>query len=274
MKNYTDLSGLRFGNLTVLFPVHKLDGGYKYVCRCDCGNTSTVESHSLLHGITKTCGCRMNRLGELNHSYKHGLKHKHSRLYRIWKNMKRRCYTPSVPGYRYYGGRGICVCDEWKNDPVAFVNWAIDNGYSENLTIERIDNNGNYSPSNCRWATQKEQAQNTRRSIWFTYKGETHNLEEWANRIGVKPPTLAARLRHHTVEEAMSLPARTSAHKKIEYMGQVKTPTAWAKFFGVGRGRLSRALTRMSVEDAFAMFIPRKPTGEELAEMAEEETHV
>jgi hypothetical protein len=207
MANFTNLSGLRVGHLTLLFPVKDYEhGGKMYVCKCDCGGVITALSNNLLHGRTKSCGCQRYHSGEENGYYKHGLKNKHPKLYRTWKNMKRRCYTPSASRYDRYGGRGIYVCDEWKDNPVAFVEWSLSNGYSENLSIDRIDNDGPYSPENCRWATPKQQVLNTSKTSIYTYKGKAQPLVSWAEEIGVKPATLRARLQRHTFEEALTMP--------------------------------------------------------------------
>lgn len=143
------------------------------------------------------------KLGSGN--YKHGLRHK--RIYNIWRNMWHRCTNPSDPGYRNYGGRGISVCKEWK-DPKVFADWAYKNGYSDNLTIDRIDVNGNYEPSNCRWATYATQANNKTNSVFIEYNGESHTFAEWEKITGISSKTIWARIRHYGwgVEEALSAP--------------------------------------------------------------------
>ena len=117
-----------------------------------------------------------------------------SRLYNSWKHMKERCNNPSCRDYRHWGGRGITVCEAWNSDFLAFKEWALANGYEEGLTIDRVNNDGNYEPSNCRWATKKEQSNNKRDLHYITYKGETKTLSEWSVITGVAVTTLYMRL--------------------------------------------------------------------------------
>lgn len=135
-----------------------------------------------------------------------------SKLYSSWKHMKERCGNPSCRGYRYWGGRGIAVCDEWKNDFLAFKEWALANGYKEGLTIDRIDNDGNYEPSNCRWTTMAEQSRNRNYTNKLTYNGETKILADWARETGVSATTIYMRINAYgwSVEKALT----TATQKK------------------------------------------------------------
>ena len=193
-----DLTGKRFGRLVVVgYYGKKTCGNQKkstWLCNCDCGNQTIVGIGELRDGGTQSCGCIQKEFaGSLNRT--HNLSGKCGRLYPLWKSVKYRCYCKTSKDYANYGGRGIVMCDEWKNDFLVFYNWAISNGYKEDLTIDRIDNNGNYEPSNCRWADWKTQNRNTRRNRLLFYNGKTLCVSEWAETIGIKCGTLFQRIR-------------------------------------------------------------------------------
>ena len=139
------------------------------------------------------------------------------RLYSIWHNMKTRCYTPGSSKYKYYGGRGITVCDEWRNNFPAFYKWAIENGYREDLTIDRKNVNGNYDPSNCQWVDRVHQNNNTRKNHYIVFNGETRTAAEWARKYGISRNLLNVRVRRGwPIEEALFLPAGKRRKKKME----------------------------------------------------------
>lgn len=134
---------------------------------------------------------------------------RHTRLYGIWLQMKNRCFNAKTKRYKDYGGRGITVCDEWRNDFQSFYNWSISNGYDDTLTIDRKDNSGNYEPSNCRWVTVKEQNRNSRQCDMITYKGETHCLKEWSEILGLSYVALKNRKKYGwSIERMFETPVR------------------------------------------------------------------
>lgn len=160
--------------------------------KCECGNTKDIRVEHVISGNTKYCGCHQNQptYGNL----KHGLSK--SRLNNIWYIIKARCLNSSYKEYHLYGGRGIEMCDEWKNNFMEFYNWAINNGYSDNLSIDRIDVNKDYTPSNCRWATVKEQANNKRNNINITINGKTQTLAQWCEELDLNYCTVRNRIKN------------------------------------------------------------------------------
>ena len=208
-----DLTGLVFERLTVVEKVYQ-DKNYRWywLCKCVCGNECVVIGSSLLDGNTKSCGClRTEKL--VSSATKHG-KAKDP-LYPVWQAMRSRCFNINYKCYHNYGGRGITVCDEWKNSFMAFYNWAEIAGYRKGLTLDRIDNNGNYCPENCRWVTQKENNRNTRSNHILTYKGESKLLTVWAEQLNIHPRTLSGRIeRNWSTEKALTTPVRTKYKNK------------------------------------------------------------
>ena len=170
-----------------------------------------------------------------------------TRLYRIWSHMKARCLDPNNVAFNYYGGRGISVCDSWKNSFTEFSNWAKSNGYSSDLTIDRIDVNGNYEPSNCRWASRKEQNRNTRKNIMLTFRGETMCMEDLANKYGITHVKLKWRLEHGwSLEDALlkKTGEKRGNRKYITFKGLTLPFCKMAEHFGISPSTLAVRLRR------------------------------
>ena len=212
MGKIVDIKGKKFGRLTVLECVGIENHKAKWLCVCDCGKRVVVAGSDLRLGNTKSCGCyHSQRAKEVR--TKHGKTE--TRLYSIWTDIKTRCYNKNREKYKIYGARGIKVCDEWVNDFQAFYNWAIENGYQDNLSIDRIDVNSNYEPNNCRWATAKEQANNTRTNHCFIIDNEKLTLKQISEKYNLNYKTLMSRIwRKWDINKAINKPIRKSKCKK------------------------------------------------------------
>lgn len=213
MSKLIDLTGQKFGRLTVVERAEDYVGKsgnrkVRWLCKCECGKEAIIRGCDLKDGHTKSCGCDPKR-----HNKKHGLGG--TRLYSTWNGMKRRCSNPNDKEYKNYGGRGVKVCDEWIDDFTKFYNWAVSHGYDDNLTIDRIDVNGNYEPSNCRWVTMKTQQNNKSNNHLITYNGETHTMKQWSEMTGISYEAIRSRLRKNwTVEKTLTVPVKE--HKKAQ----------------------------------------------------------
>lgn len=211
--------GDTFGDLTVIEILGKIrpqtSNHWYYKVQCKCGTKNIVRGTVLKNGRSAKCRkCAIKRTPNRRIQYKHGMTN--TRLFNIWQSMKERCNTPTSHAYKWYGGRGIKICDEWENDFMAFYNWAINNGYKEILSIDRIDVNGNYEPSNCRWATTKAQANNKRTNRFLTLNGETHTMAEWGIITGIKDYNIENRLNKYgwSVEKTLTTPVIPCKRKK------------------------------------------------------------
>lgn len=195
-----DLTGKTFGRLTVLGLSdlkNTKNRSRLWVCVCTCGNIVIKDTKHLNNGHAKSCGClQKEHMNEFKEKFAGRVTHGMSRerLFRIWSSMIKRCSDEKYVGYMDYGGRGITVCDEWK-DLETFVGWANSHGYSDDLSIDRIDNNSGYCPDNCRWVDNYVQANNKRNNTLITYRNETHTLPEWSRITGIKQCTLRYRLK-------------------------------------------------------------------------------
>lgn len=184
-----DLTGKHFGLLTAIEPVGKNKwGNLLWKCKCQCGNEVVIPSEKLVQGRKRDCGC-METENRSRAASKHGITAGGKpRTFIIWNGMKSRCNNPKSISYKNYGARGIRVCDEWMAF-INFHNWAIANGYADGLEIDRIDNNGNYCPSNCHWVTRSENRKKTRNTHYITMAGETHNVSEWCEILHISKAT-------------------------------------------------------------------------------------
>lgn len=183
---------------------------------------------------------------------KYGTSTRELRLYRIWTDMKRRCYDERCLEYRNYGGRGIEICQEWKNSFEAFRSWAMENGYADDLTIDRIDVNGNYEPSNCYWVTAKEQANNMRTNTLVTYKGETKTLVQWAESFGINYHTLVSRLYQENLPFEEAIKKGNRLLRMITYNGKTQSLSAWTRELGFKEYTLQNRLRKgWTIEEAF-----------------------
>lgn len=196
----SDLQGKKFGKLTVI----KYNNDGTWLCKCDCGNYTNKITANIKRNKYPNCGCEKNY-------WKSNLKHNHchDRIYNIYEKMKSRCYNPNCEDYKDYGARGIKITDEWldKNGFENFYNWAMTNGYSDELSIDRIDVNGNYEPSNCRWATSKTQGNNKRNNHFIEYNGIRHTISEWAEIYNMPYDRLQARISNGwSIEKALLTP--------------------------------------------------------------------
>lgn len=218
--NNQDMIGKRYGRLIVISQAsNNKNKTIEFDCICDCGNKCKANKYRLLNGQKQSCGClHKEQLTERNKNtakYKGESSTEYDRILRIYGAMKHRCYNKNDERYNDYGGRGIIICDEWLNDYFKFKEWALNNGYKDNLSIDRVNVNGNYEPSNCRWCTQKEQMNNTRVNKMLEYKGRTQTLSEWCDELKLNYFRVKARLNtcNMTVEQAFELPKQRLRRK-------------------------------------------------------------
>ena len=202
MKKLNDKIGQVFGRLTVIDALEN----YRVLVKCECGTVKDVYYYDLAYGKTVSCGC-LNRENIIKRSTTHN--NTHTRLYETWKFMKKRCCNSKAIGYHNYGGRGITVCKEWLEFK-PFYDWAINNGYTDELTIDRINVNGNYEPQNCRWITRKEQCFNRRNNHFLTFNGKTQTMKEWSIETGLHYDCIRCRINRYgwSTEKALTTPVK------------------------------------------------------------------
>ena len=196
------MSGKRINRIIVLkrtddYVTPKGQHKTRWLCKCDCGNEFITTATNLRSGQVSSCGCYRDELRREN-GKKNAKHHGYgTRLYRIYRGMWQRCYDKNVKQYSRYGGRGIKICEEWLGEKgfENFRQWALKNGYSDNLSIDRIDNDKGYSKDNCRWCTNKEQMNNRRVNVCLTLNGETHTMAEWSDITGINVATIKSRYR-------------------------------------------------------------------------------
>lgn len=209
--------GKRFGRLLVLEKVGSKSNNHIWLCKCDCGERVERTTDYLNKQRDKaSCGCRWKEI-----CVKHGKTQ--TKLFSVWQSILSRCYYEKNKSYKNYGERGIIVCDEWKNDFQSFYEWSIRNGYNENAnrgecTIDRINNNGNYCPENCRWVTMKKQSNNKRNNVYVEINGVTKSLAEWSDFSGISKSTIKQRYHKGMVGEELIKPVQ-KRRKKDEHRG-------------------------------------------------------
>ena len=235
MKRKKDYIGYSIGCLTVINEVEKKGTERCFLCKCSiCGGTHIRR----LSNIKKqgTCGHKFEQPNYNN-------------IYNAWRSMKKRCYLKSNPNYKYYGARGIKVCDEWLN-PDTFYSWAVHNGYNKGLSIDRIDVNGNYEPNNCRWVDMKIQQNNRRNNKYITYKGETKTMSEWSKLLNLDYKLLKSRLINGwSFDKAISTPKRGAITVVVN--GKANTLRYFAKKYNVPYNTLYARFKRgLSIEEA------------------------
>lgn len=231
-----DLTGQKFGRLEAVRLSEKRSGRKTYwECKCECGNPKTIRTDSLKNGLIRSCGCLKKEQDEKNLDHKRWT-HRESgdRLYSVWNGMHRRCYNPQDSKYGSYGGRGINVCDDW-HDVKKFKDWALNNGYQEDLSIERIDVNGNYEPTNCTWIPISEQAWNKRNTILIKHQGETKCLSEWCKLLELSEGTIRSRYERGETPPKLFRPVGSEHAQRvmIEYQGETLYLKEWCEKLGL-----------------------------------------
>jgi len=260
MQKIPVIIGQTISLLTILKEVETPPNATRKVfCRCVCGIEKEMGYESLRMRKTKSCGClKRNYLGDAKRT--HGLSN--TLLYQKWGGIKDRCFNSNAPNYKYYGGRGISICKDWETDYTAFHKWAMDNGYQKGLTIERIDFNGNYEPSNCKWATWKEQQNNTSRTRFVKYKGQTKSLMLWCEELDLEYGTIKARLKlGWSIEKQLETKSSRSikiTNRPVTVEGETKNFKEMCKKYNIATSTVFNRINKgMSIQKAF--LTPARP---------------
>lgn len=256
--DYDAKVGDRYGMLVLAEKKMAVMAGYSrqaFVCRCDCGNTKIFSTRHLISGQMKSCGCNKSKAAR-DRATKHGLSE--TSLYKTWLSMRGRCHRPTEQSYKDYGGRGISVCDEWRNDFQAFAAY-VGAKPTQLHSLDRIDNNGNYEPGNVRWATRIEQANNRRSSTAVEFNGQVKTLTEWSESTGIHPYTIHTRIRDlgWSIEKALTTPARS---RLIKYNSQEKTMAQWGLLLGIKPEALAWRIKEWGIDKA--MSFSKVPAGQ------------
>lgn len=232
-----DITGKRFGRLTALFKTeNNKRNKAMWVCLCDCGKYVIEQASTLMSGKVNSCGCLLKewyahgaeQTGEKSHLYKHGMCY--TRINRIYRKIKQRCQNKNSQAYKRYGGRGIRICEEWEKNFISFYEWSIANGYNDSLTIDRIDNDGDYSPDNCRWADMKTQQNNRGNNTIIEIKGIRKTISEWCDEYGTNYRLAYKRIRNGwSPIDALAIPSGVVQHKGCRGYAQWKQQTEGAE---------------------------------------------
>jgi hypothetical protein len=212
MSRIVDITGQKFGRLTAIrFVEINSHRDAEWMFQCECGKECVTVADRVKRGQTRSCGCLKIEIA-VSANTKHGCHG--TRLYGIWSGMRRRCSNPNRKDWANYGGRGITVCDEWRNDFLLFYEWAMSNGYNDSLSIDRKNNSKGYCPENCKWTNKQQQNNNTRANRQITAFGETKNLQQWSDESGIGHSTILFRLKSGwTPEDAVSIAPKIGANQ-------------------------------------------------------------
>lgn len=227
-----NIIGEKHGRLTAIEISHCNKGNTYWLCKCDCGNKTKATIGALRSGNTKSCGCIHKEVLKITISNNRTHGKTNTRLYKIWDGMRQRCSNLNNKDFKRYGSRGITVCDEWDESFECFYDWAMSNGYEDNLTIDRKNVNGNYEPYNCRWFTAKQQGNNRRTNKTLIHNGKEMNMVEWANYTKIPYGTLKQRIYNGwTIERALT-PGYVK-NDPITYKGETMSANEWSIKLGV-----------------------------------------